>query len=424
MDTANSPRHTRRGWVRGKMRVPRIPAASEPRVARLGSSNSATATGYRVDLKNDGQRLLSWLADEIAGQSPRAAMVSDRELCHRETARRILANIENASEPRTYSEEAIGLIASLREAVSADTQVMPLEEVSEAGGDEFWDFDGSDCFVVECDDDYDHIPGSGFSDAYAGAEQPLAIEYAIALWERTRQHPQVEIAADGQRLEIFEVGSRIVKDVLGRVIEVQSQYGDCLYLQYGPFGNLESFARTDSRGRPHSLGRMEKYGVVVRDREGRVRAAGESMTVDPRGRFYLHAPDGQFFSIDLVSGIHIERRRMPAGTGNAKYITALFAHDGFRMATMFARQSLVPSGESIWEDDCTACGEAREMTLAFRFYGRDGTMIEFESEDDLHELHPCRVMSPASNPLHPSWLNVRQASTAWQSVQEYLTRVS
>lgn len=418
MDITKSPRHTRRGWSRAIACAPITLAAVEPRAVFVVPDTVSPAGVPAVESRRRSQRFLSWLADEITGQAGSAvATMTATSLCHRDTARRILDSIDNAGEKHSYSDEAAGLIASLREAISLDS----LKPADVDPGEGEWDFDVDDCFVVDSDYEFSCLTAP---DVDLGSEQPLAAEYAIALRSRTRQRPQVEISPDGQRLEIFEGGSRIVKDVLGRVVEVRSQHGDCLYLQYGPFGKLDSFARTDSRGRPHSLGRVEKYSVVVRDGEGRVRATGESMTVDPRGRFYLHALDGQFFSLDLVSGIHCERRRMPAGSGSAKYITALFAYDGFRMATMFARQTPVPAEESLWDDDGATYGEARETQLAFRFYGRDGSLIEFESENDLRELNPCRVMPPGSKPVHSSWLKNRQASTAWQAVLEYLTRVS
>jgi hypothetical protein len=239
-------------------------------------------------------------------------------------------------------------------------------------------------------------------------------EPASAHLIRGKETPRIEIAADGGRLEKFAAGSMVIKDVLGRVVEVRSQFGECLSFRYGVFGKLESFQRTDRQGHAHSEGKKDKHGVVVRDHEGRVRAAGESMAVDPHGCFYLHSTDGQYFSLDLVTGLHSERRRVFDHHGCARFITSLFTHDGFRMATMFA---------PAFSADGTICGASQSAPF-FRFYGRDGTMIEFASPEDLQELRPHRVSVPGARPLHKSWLRRRQANTAWDSVHDYLVRVS
>src|SRR5262249_44152791 len=133
----------------------------------------------------------------------------------------------------------------------------------------------------------------------------------------------------------------------------------------------------------------------------------------PRGCFYLHGIDGQYFSLDLVAGIHSERRRISDEHGN-RFVTSLFTHDGFRMATMFGpckRQSATTSGVD-------------HRHLQFRFYGRDGTVIDFKSEDDLLDMNPLVVSAPAARAVHKHWMSRRQAVTAWESVHDYLMRVS
>ncbi|HEY9789091.1 MAG TPA: hypothetical protein V6D22_01750 [Candidatus Obscuribacterales bacterium] len=250
--------------------------------------------------------------------------------------------------------------------------------------------------------------------SYTHEEEQLEFAHLSAHIVRGKLHPDhIEAVPDGTRVEYFFAGSRVVKDVLGRVVEVQSQYGDCLYLRYGIFGNIDAFQRTDCTGRAHSEGRKDKHGVVVRDPEGRVRAAGESMSIDPRGCFYLHGINGQYFSLDLVSGIHSERRRISDERGS-RFVTSLFTHDGFRMATMFGPSQALPG--------TTPGADPRQLN--FRFYGRDGTVIEFASEDDLLDLRPLVVSAPATRAVHKAWPSRRQAVTAWESVHDYLMRVS
>lgn len=221
---------------------------------------------------------------------------------------------------------------------------------------------------------------------------------------RSRMHVHVELLPGGKRMETFSNGSMLTKDGLGRVVEVRSTFGDCLFLEYSAFGHLESFTRIDSKGFAHSDGKREKHGVTVRDAEGRVRAAGESMTIDPWGCLYLHTLDGQYFSLDLVAGTHCERRRVLNPGGSVDFLTAIFAHDGFRMASMYA----VTGGKSI----------------RYRFYGRDGTVVEFSSEEDVKSCRPTLSCAPGTKPVHKTWLKRPQARTAWESVYDYLSRVS
>lgn len=262
------------------------------------------------------------------------------------------------------------------------------------------------------DERNDDVFGCDFNAAYAAVEdEPEVAFVALPNPGRPREEPRVEVSPDGWRVESFSVGSKIVKDVLGRVIEVHSQFGDCLYFRYGSSGYIEAFERVLANGANHSEGKRDRHGVVVRNSEGRVRAAGESMSVDPRGCFYLHTFDGQFFSVDLVTGIHVERRKVNDDYGTSRFVTSLFAHDGFRMATMF---SAAKRGTEYGADRASR----------FRFYGRDGTLIEFLTEDDLYQLRPVRVCQPATYKLCKTWPNRRQAKTAWDAVHEYLMRVS
>lgn len=261
----------------------------------------------------------------------------------------------------------------------------------------------------EDDCDYEETATAAVTDALEiEVEQPIdfAVNARPAFGELS---PQVELMPDGQRVETFPCGGFLAKDVLGRVTEVRSALGETLWLRYSA-GKLESFVRTDSRGRTHSRGELDRHGVVVRDREGRVRASGVSMTVDPLGCFYLHTQDGQFFAIDLITGFHVERRMAAMHFCRDKYVTAFFTKDGFRMATKVACQGTEHGGTK------QSCG--------FRFYGRDGTMLEFASSDHVKSRRPSRILPPGSFPVHKTWREQRQGSSAWHSVHQYLIRVS
>lgn len=257
--------------------------------------------------------------------------------------------------------------------------------------------------ILQCEEESFEPPAT--LPVYGGEEAPI-VDVSIRFEEpaRSRMNVHVELLASGKRLETFSNGSMLTKDGLGRVVEVRSTYGDCLFLEYSAFGHLESFTRTDSKGFAHSAGKREKHGVTVRDAEGRVRAAGESMTIDPWGCLYLHTLDGQYFSLDLVAGTHCERRRVLNPGGSVDFLTAIFAHDGFRMASMYA----VTGGKSI----------------RYRFYGRDGTVVEFSSEEDVKSCRPTLSCAPGTKPVHKTWLKRPQARTAWESVFDYLSRVS
>jgi hypothetical protein len=233
---------------------------------------------------------------------------------------------------------------------------------------------------------------------------------ALAKRHKQRFTPTVTATPDRLRFESFVNGAELTKDALGRVLEVHSPCGERLSLQYDGDGNLESFQRCDSQGRTHSICRKDGHGVVVRSADGRARAAGESLTVDPHGCLSIHNHDGQMVTIDLVRGYHIERRRLADATGHLSTITAVFAADGFRMTTHFHEVILKGGNQSY----------AGEKVSPIRFYGRDGSLVEFSGEDDLLAVHPAKVLAPGSFYVCEAWRGKRQAGTAWEAVQEYL----
>lgn len=233
----------------------------------------------------------------------------------------------------------------------------------------------------------------------------------------TDERPTLQMLPAGRRMESMENGATIIKDSLGRVIEVRSPLGPVLRTRYDEQGHLRFFVRTDKAGNIQAYGESDKQGVVVHDPEGRVRAAGESMAIDRVGRLSIVRKDGQFWSIDLARGLHVERRQMVDEDGQWKAITAVFAYDGFRMVTRF--QSM--DGREF--DEETGCYKPTidaAVKEEIRLYGRDGSCVQFDSEDAIEELRPSRVWPPASRAVDKKYRNRWQAGTAWQAVREYL----
>lgn len=221
---------------------------------------------------------------------------------------------------------------------------------------------------------------------------------------------------NGNRKELYASGAAIVKDAVGRVCEVSAANGASIAFTYDPEGHLNGFVRTNVSGKVHSTGGRDKHGVVVRDADGRVRAQGESMSVDPRGCLSIRRFDGQFWCVDLVRGIHLERRILQDLDGQWNSLTALLTSDGFRMVTRF--QKLADTTESYRRYGDWLSSE----TSKFRFYGRDGSVIQFDSDEDLQSLRPSRIWQPGSRPIDEEWQGIRQAGTAWDSVHQYVSQ--
>jgi hypothetical protein len=225
---------------------------------------------------------------------------------------------------------------------------------------------------------------------------------------------QVSYEENGRRIERYANRAVVLKDQLGRVVDIRSPAGETLSLSLDRDGTVQSFVRRDSAGAVHSTARIEADLVVVRDSEGRVRATGSSMSVDPNGCLFIHNQDGQFLSLDLVRGMHRERRCLAEANGGLRVFTAVFAHDGFRFATCF--------------HDSKASQSEIEKTggklSGFRFYGRDGSLVEFPSDDALAELSPCTVYPPGSKCVEAARRRKWQAGTAWDAIKEYLSIIS
>lgn len=255
-----------------------------------------------------------------------------------------------------------------------------------------------------------------------------------------KMRPRVEIKENGSgrgSIETFPSGAKVVKDDIGRVQEIVSDRGVCVVLRYDEKGHLCSFVRHDASGVVHSQGEVDGPGVLVRDGRGRVKAQGESMQVDARGCVSIAREDGQFWSIDLIRSVHTERRLLPDANGEWVSMTALFCSDGFRMTTRFRKvhgsesEALNRGGvKSASTGTCIETDGARNIVESdfsraedsgtYRFYGRDGSIIDFNSDSELEQLKPKNVLPPGSKPVPAAHRGKRQAGTAWEALREYV----
>jgi len=222
----------------------------------------------------------------------------------------------------------------------------------------------------------------------------------------------------GMRREVYRDGSFIIKDAVGRVTEVRAFDGATMSCSYDEKGHFKSFVRSDARGKIFTTGVKDRHGVVVRDEHGAVRAQGDSMTVDANGCVSIRKFDGQFWSLDVLRGIHIERRILEDASGAWNSLTALLTSDGFRMVTRFQKlQESQPAGYRRF-GDWLASTEASK----FRFYGRDGSMIQFNNDEDLATLRPSKIWPAGSRQVEREWVGRRQAGTAWEAVHRYIAQ--
>ena len=61
-----------------------------------------------------------------------------------------------------------------------------------------------------------------------------------------------------------------------------------------------------------------------------------------------------------------------------------------------------------------------EDSGTYRFYGRDGSIIDFNSDSELEQLKPKNVLPPGSKPVPAAHRGKRQAGTAWEALREYV----
>lgn len=233
------------------------------------------------------------------------------------------------------------------------------------------------------------------------------------------KQPSFEVESGSERIEVFANGSEVIKDLLGRVKEVRSTNGIFISFTYNISGHLISFTRSDRLGTIHSYGERDRHGVVVRDANGRVMAQGEQMTVDPSGCLSIRKSDGQFWSVDAVRGIHRERRLLQNESGRLYGLTALFTADGFRMMTRFHPETSLATPVGV------ALGACTEPLLhfggIFRFYGRDGSVIQFDSEAALKKQSPAHVWPSKTASVEAVYRGKGQARSAWDAVRDYVS---
>jgi hypothetical protein len=238
--------------------------------------------------------------------------------------------------------------------------------------------------------------------------------------KENRQSESVSVVAmpGGMRREVYRDGSFIIKDAVGRVTEVRASDGATMSCSYDEKGHFKSFVRSDNRGKIYTTGIKDRHGVVVRDEHGAVRAQGDSMTVDATGCVSIRKFDGQFWSLDVRRGIHIERRILEDAEGVWNCLTALLTSDGFRMVTRFQRLQESQRAGYRRFGDWLASAEASK----FRFYGRDGSMIQFDNDEDLASLRPAKIWPAGSRHVEREWVGRRQAGTAWEAVHRYIAQ--
>jgi hypothetical protein len=56
----------------------------------------------------------------------------------------------------------------------------------------------------------------------------------------------------------------------------------------------------------------------------------------------------------------------------------------------------------------------------YRFYGRDGSIIDFASDDELKQLKPSCVLPAGARAVPSGHRGKRQAGTAWEALREYV----
>jgi len=122
-----------------------------------------------------------------------------------------------------------------------------------------------------------------------------------------------------------------------------------------------------------------------------------------------------------VRSVHTERRLLPDANGQWISMTALFCSDGFRMTTRFRpvqRNEFQPDMQESLTSNVNFSGG--EDSGSYRFYGRDGSIVDFASDSELEQLKPAHVSPPGSKKVPCSHQGKRQAGTAWESLREYV----
>lgn len=360
-----------------------------PRHALRAQGRSDRLSVVRANSKTAGsdafrERLLNYLSQ--------SAGLTERSLLEKETVF-----------TQGSSSRAARMLDTWLKKTASDTTRASLDQ-SQSGSDD--DTSGDDEFV--------YMPKAQY-DLQESPEWLLPGTRAAWTQPRARVNPRLESQVEikpgrgGERSETYPNGTRLVKDSLGHVREIVAVNGSRCEFYYDQQGHLSSFVRLDGRGQMDSRAEVDRHGVIVRDAAGRVKAQGESMQVDPFGCITISRADGQFWSLDLVRSVHIERRLLPDEFGRWISMTALFSVDGFRMATRFT-----PLGKE------KSLPRIQGGSGSYRFYGRDGSVIGFDSDLDLEHLRPNGVLPPGTRAVGNKHWGRRQAGTAWESLREYV----
>lgn len=209
-------------------------------------------------------------------------------------------------------------------------------------------------------------------------------------------------------------GAVVVRNRLTQISEISSRSGEKIRFTYGAEGDLRSYTRRLPSGQIHSSGEVDGDSIVVRDGAGQVVLIGESMSVSDSGQLAIKRRQGQFLRVDLISETYTERRVVRSEPGNICRLTAMFALDGFRMHTHFQvlkiyRQASDEISEETWN--------APETHQSLRFYGRDGSVLEFDSIDKVRLQQNFHAMSFMAQPSLPDGL---PGLTAWDSANSYV----
>jgi hypothetical protein len=226
----------------------------------------------------------------------------------------------------------------------------------------------------------------------------------------------------GHKVYAYSDGAVVTKDELGRVIEVTSSANKQMFITYSNAGFLSIFCLLDACGNVLLMGQHTENGVDVRGSSGDLRVTGDYMSVGPDGCLTIHKTDGEFLSLDLVLNTYTERRCIVDREMQTHCLTAVFSEDGFRMMTRF---QLIPNKVSVVSDSSSGSSNWQGNTgqMQLRFYGRDHSIIEFDSDEEVESMRPSLVLPLNQQHLHKFKSN-RNGIQAWDSVERYLNFAS
>ncbi|PWU03520.1 MAG: hypothetical protein C5B53_00385 [Candidatus Melainabacteria bacterium] len=218
------------------------------------------------------------------------------------------------------------------------------------------------------------------------------------------QHLLFEPWSSERQLQVLERGAYIRRNSLEQIIEVCSSKGEKIGFGYSPDGSLRIFTRFSSSAEVQALGVWEADQVIVKDSSGSVILVGESMEISETGSLTIHQSERHVYRIDLIHELYTEKQEVEGRDGQLYCLKAIFALDGFRMSTCF---------ESRPENRY----DLEQAQLLFRFYGRDGSFLEFDSEERLRTLEPLQSADQGTRTVKPNFIACLDGTTAWDSVK-------